>query len=215
MIRDATSNELFTILIIIGLVFIALTKLLHPKRFDEFSVVLGNSKYLKIYSRDQKFLDSFDSFLFINLIISISIFILLFLQVFDTSIIISPGLLFKIIIGFGIFILIKVLIERLIGSLFEIDLIIDQYLFQKISYKNFIGIILLPINAVLIYTITPSKTFVFIMMFLLTIISIIGLITTIKSYQNLIKRNLFYFILYLCTLEIAPCLILLKVANVL
>ena len=211
MLRDVNSNEIFTVLIIIGLVFIASAKLLIPKRFNEFMLVLGNSKYLKIYSKEQKFLDLFDALLFVNLIISITIFIFLVYQEFIENIDPSTGLLLKLIFGLGVFILIKVLVERLVGSLFEIDPLIDQYLFQKISYKNFIGVILIPINALLIYSLNLNKTVIFIIIGILFAISIIGLITSIKSYQNLIKNNLFYFILYLCALEIAPYLILYRV----
>jgi len=210
MLRDVTSNELFTILILIGIVFIALAKLLDPKRFNDFVLVIRNSKYLKIYAREQKFLDGFDGLLFINLIISLSIFLLILYQLMIGDVEISAGRLFKIIFGVGVFILIKVLIERLIGSLFEIDALVDQYLFQKISYKNFIGIVLLPINALLIYSLNTSTKIVFIVLLLLLAISIIGLITTFKAHQSLIKKNLFYFILYLCALEIAPYLILYK-----
>ncbi|MDU8884953.1 DUF4271 domain-containing protein [Yeosuana sp. MJ-SS3] len=213
MLRDIASNEIFTVLIILGLFFIASAKLLSPKRFDEFVLVLGNSKYLKIYSREQKFLDMFDALLFVNLIISITVFIFLVYQNLVENINPSTGLLLKLIFGLGIFILIKVLIERLVGSLFDMDSIIDQYLFQKISYKNFIGIILIPINALLIYSFNANKIVVFIVIGILFCISIMGLITSIKSYQSLIKNNLFYFILYLCALEIAPYLVLYKVIS--
>ena len=210
MLRDLTSNELFTILIGIGIVFIALAKLLHPKRFNDFVFVLGDFKYLKIYAREQKFLDGFDGLLFVNLIISSSIFILIIYQLILGEIEVSISLFFNLVVGIGVFILIKVLIERLIGSLFEIDTLIDQYLFQKISYKNFIGVILLPVNALLIYSFTASTKIIFVILFFLLTISVIGLITSFKAHQNLIKKNLFYFILYLCALEIAPYLIIYK-----
>ena len=210
MLRDVTSNELFTILIGIGIVFIALAKLLHPKRFNDFVFILGDFKYLKIYAREQKFLDGFDGLLFVNLIISSSIFILIIYQLILGEIDVSISLVFNLVVGIGIFVLIKVLIERLIGSLFEIDVLIDQYLFQKISYKNFIGVILLPVNALLIYSFTASTKIVFAILFFLFIISVIGLITSFKAHQNLIKKNFFYFILYLCALEIAPYLIIYK-----
>ncbi len=117
----------------------------------------------------------------------------------------------KISFGICVFILIKVLFERLIGSLLDIDTAIDQYLFQKISYKNFLGILLIPINAILIYSFSPTLLFFYISFALLFAVIITGLITSIKTHQTLIKHNFFYFILYLCALEIAPFIILYKV----
>ncbi|MBU3822102.1 DUF4271 domain-containing protein [Flavobacteriaceae bacterium XHP0103] len=215
MLRDVTSNELFTILIVIGLIFIAIAKLISPRRFDDFMLVLGNSKYLKIYIKDQKFFDRFDAVLFFNLIISSGIFGFIIYRLIYTGITEpSINIMFKLVVAIGAFILIKVLIERLIGSLFEIDKIIDSYLFQKITYKNYLGILLLPINALLLYTITPSLNIIYAIVILLLIVNIVGIITTFKAHQSSLKRNMFYFILYLCALEIAPYIILYKVFNV-
>ena len=211
MLRPEISNDLFIILLLISIVFIAVAKLLFEKRFNHFSTVLINSSYLKVFSRDQKFFDLFDGLLFLNLIFSISIF-----SFISYSSLVSPEdtsdlYIFNLIIGIGIFILIKVLIERLIGSLFTVDNLIDKYLFQKTSYKNFLGLVLTPINIVLLFSITPNRTVIIGVIILLIIINCIGLLTSFKSNLNLIKREFFYFILYLCALEIGPYLILYKV----
>ncbi len=211
MLRNVQTYEIFTILIIIGIVFIAIVRLMYPRRFNDFIYVLGNSKYLKIYARDQKFFDKFDAFLFVNLIISSSIFgfiCLQYLRVIEDS---TMDFVFKLAFAIASLILIKVLLERLIGSLFEIDTLIDQYLFQKISYKNFLGLFLVPINLLLLFSFKPNLIIIYIVVFLLLIINMVGTITTIKSHLSLIKQNLFYFILYLWALEIAPYILLYKV----
>ncbi|KAA5827913.1 DUF4271 domain-containing protein [Algibacter amylolyticus] len=211
MLRHLVSNEIFTVLLVIGLIIVAIAKLTAPKRFDDFILVLGNDKYLKIYSRDQKFFDKFDALLFTNLIISVSVFCFIsYKQLTDTQTI-SANTMFKLTFSIGVFILIKVLLERLIGSLLEIDKLIDQYIFQKISFKNYLGLLLLPINALLLYTFTPTLTVIYVIVSIMLIVNIIGLISSFKTHQSLIKNNLFYFILYLCALEIAPYIILYKV----
>ena len=213
MLREVTSYELFTILMVIGLIFIAVAKLISPKRFDDFIIVIGNSKYLKIYLKEQKFFDQFDAFLFINLVISASIFVFIMYDYNLQNLEPSSNVMFKLAVGIGVFILIKVLVERLIASLFEMDKLIDDYLFQKITYKNYIGILLLPINALLLFTFTPTSRIIYAIFILLLIVNAIGASTTFKTHQSLLKRNLFYFILYLCALEIAPYIILYKVFN--
>ncbi len=72
--RNYITNEWFTVFTIIGLLAIVAAKVLNTLRFNDFLYVIGNSKYLKIYTKDQKFIDKFDSFLFINLALSLSIF---------------------------------------------------------------------------------------------------------------------------------------------
>ncbi|MEO6347894.1 MAG: DUF4271 domain-containing protein [Aquaticitalea sp.] len=210
MLREVISNEWFTIFIVLGLLAIAMSKQFFSVRFNDFIAVLGNSKYLKIYSRDQKFIDGFDSLLFCNLIISLSIFgFLTYSTLFDPTKF-DIVMFLKIIFGVAALVLIKVLFERLIGSLFDIDKLIDSYLFQKTSYLNFSGCLLLPINVILLYALTPSKLVIYISIGFMILINSVGLITSFKNHQKLILNNLFYFILYLCALEIGPYLILYK-----
>ncbi len=211
MLRDIISNDLYTILLTIGFIIVAIAKLTSPKRFDDFVFVVGNSKYLKIYSREQKFFDKFDALLFSNLVISLSVFIFIIHKYATGGELLSLDEMFKIAFSIAVLILIKVLIERLIGSVFEIDSLIDDYLFQKISYKNYLGILLLPINALLLFSFKPTLPIIYISVLLLAIVNIIGLITSFKAHQSLIKYNYFYFILYLCALEISPYIVLYKV----
>ncbi|WP_147677264.1 DUF4271 domain-containing protein [Algibacter pacificus] len=211
MIRAIPSNELFTVLLLIGLAIIAIAKLIAPKRFTDFSVIVINSKYLNIYSRDQKFFDRFDLLLFGNLILSSSIFCYIIYQNMYNITNVSINMFVKIAVGVGTFLFLKVLLERILASIFSIKDLIDLYIFQKISYKNFLGIILLPINALLIFTFSLTIELIYGCIGLLVLVNLIGLITSFKRHQNRIKNNLFYFILYLCTLEIAPYLFLYKV----
>ncbi|HAI17337.1 MAG: DUF4271 domain-containing protein [Xanthomarina sp.] len=211
MLRPTSTNDFFIILIVVSLVFVAIAKLLFEKRFNHFASILINSSYLKVYSKDQKFIDLFDGLLFLNLLFSASIFGFICYNTLFESTEMSVALIFKFMFGIGVFILIKVLLERLIGSLFSIDNLMDKYLFQKTSYKNYLGLALIPINVLLLFSMTPNKAIVLTVIILLTVINIIGLLTSYKSNLNLIKRDFFYFILYLCALEIGPYIILYKV----
>ena len=208
MLRETVSNEWFTVFIMLALGFVTLSKFLFSKRFDDFLAVIGNSKYLKIYARDQKFVDGFDTLMFLNLVISVSIFSFLMYTEFVSPAAFNLVQFFKLLFGVGALVLIKVLLERLIGSLFDIDGLIDSYLFQKTTYKNYTGFILLPVNILLIYTLSPSKSVVYVVLALILLINLIGFITSFKNHQKILLNNLFYFILYLCALEIGPYLIL-------
>jgi len=208
MLRETVSNEWFTVFIVLGLGFLTLSKFLYARRFDDFLAVIGNSKYLKIYTKEQKFIDGFDALMFLNLIISVSIFSFLMYTEFVNPAEFDLIQFFKLLFGVGALVLIKVLLERLIGSLFEIDALIDSYLFQKTTYKNYTGFILLPVNILLIYTITPTKGIVYAVLALIFLINLMGFMTSFKNHQKILLNNLFYFILYLCALEIGPYLIL-------
>ncbi|MEM6514543.1 MAG: DUF4271 domain-containing protein [Bacteroidota bacterium] len=210
MLRESITNDWFTIALLIGLTAVVISKFLYVHRFSDFVSVLGNSKYLKIYARNQKFIDGFDSLFFLNFIISISTFIYIGLASFGQIERFDLNFFVKILFGVGVLTLSKILIERLIGSLFDIDTIIDQYLFQKTTYKNFSGLILLPLNCILIYTLEPSKAVIYSIISLILLINLVGFIISFKNHQKTLLANFFYFILYLCALEIGPYLILTK-----
>ncbi len=210
MLREVVTNNWFTIFIVFAVGLVTLSKYLYSHRFADFLAVIGNSKYLKIYVRDQKFVDGFDALLFCNLVICVSIFGYISYTTFVNPAQFDSEQFLKLLVAIGSLVIIKVLIERLIGSIFEIDKIIDSYLFQKTTYKNYTGLLLLPINILLIYTFQPNKMGILICLGILAIVNFVGFITAFKNHQNLLLNNIFYFILYLCALEIGPYLILYK-----
>ena len=125
---------------------IVIAKFSYSLRFNDFLYVIGNSKYLKIYAKDQKFIDQFDSFLFINLVLSFSIFTYFAYSAFVAPLDFEITVFLKLLFAVSTLIIIKTLLERLIGSLFEIDSLIDHYLFQKTTFKNYSGFVFLVAN---------------------------------------------------------------------
>ncbi|MBU2921920.1 DUF4271 domain-containing protein [Winogradskyella psychrotolerans] len=209
--RNFITYEWFTIFTIVGLLSIVAAKFVNTLRFNDFLYVIGNSKYLKIYTKDQKFIDQFDSFLFINLALSFSIFIYFAYSTFISPISFELIAFLKLLFTVSTIIIIKTLIERLIGSLFEIDSLIDHYLFQKTTFKNYSGIVFLIANLFLLYTNIPLEITLISAFSLVCLINVIGFLTSFKTYQKLINLNFFYFLLYLCALEIGPYILLFKV----
>lgn len=213
MLRDVISNDWFTVFLVLSLGLLTASKFLFKHRFNDFLVVIGNSKYLKIYAREQKFIDGFDALLFLNGALSLTIFTFISYSALFESSDFNIYQFFKLLFGISVLFLIKVLLERLIGSLFDIDNLIDSYLFQKTTFKNFSGFILFPVNCLLVYTLEPTKDLIYTIIGLIVLINLIGFVTSFKNHQKLLINNIFYFILYLCTLEIGPYLILYKLIN--
>lgn len=209
--RNFITYEWFTIFSLVGLCSIVAAKYIHTLRFNDFLYVVSNSKYLKIYTKDQKFIDLFDSFLFTNLSISLSIFIFFTYSSFISPIEFELITFLKLLFSVASIIIIKTLLERLIGSLFEIDNLIDNYLFQKTTFKNYSGILFLIANLFLLYTNLPTTIVIISAICLVGLINLIGFLTSFKNHQKLINPNFFYFLLYLCALEIAPYVLLYKV----
>ena len=196
MFRTIVNNEVYTILIFLALAIIALAKLIAPQRFNNFLYVIGNSKYLKIYLKDQKFFDRFDAFLFCNLILSLSVFGCYYYKYTNNIVEIPVLFILKLTAIIGTLILIKVLIERLVASIFEIDTLINAYLFQKITYKNYIGFVLTFINIIVLYSLKLSLNLIYGFVIFIVIINLSGLFTSFKTHLTGSSFASIFFIMW-------------------
>lgn len=210
MLREIISTEIFTILLLVNLLLMAIVKLAYPKRFQDFTSIIINHRYIRLHPQDHKLFDGFEAILFLNLTVSFTVFGYICYKQLNPNAILSTGLILELASAISAFLLTKVLIERFISRVFNIKHIISDYLFQKINYKNFIGIILAPLNALLVYSLTPNKTLLLLIIGFLLLINYVGLSYFFKNNLSIIKKNFFYFILYLCILEISPYLVLYK-----
>jgi hypothetical protein len=85
---------------------------------------------------------------------------------------------------------------------------ITEYLFKKISYLNYSSLVMFIANILLTYVLKDSKAVVYASAFLILVINSIGWVIVLRNYQKLITNNFFYFILYLCALEITPLVLI-------
>ena len=193
-----------TYLFVFSFVLIAITKTAFETRFSEFLKILVTDKYIKVYKDTSHLMSGFTILLFIVQIISFSFFIQLVLNFFGYVSKTDWIIFIRIFTFFGIFVLSKFLIEKIVATIFNIEEFAEQFNLQKVSYRTFIGLILLPINIYLFYNNTPANILIYITIAVILIINLFSYLVSLKIYQNLLIGKLFYFILYLCTLEIAP-----------
>ena len=105
-------------------------------------------------------------------------------------------------------IVLKIGFELLIGFVFDLYKPLNVLTFQQISSINFAGVLLLPMNALLVFYLNFDKSAVLIVVLLVLFVLILGMVKTIQSNLKLILGNFLYFILYICTLEFGPYVII-------
>ena len=170
-----------------------------------------NNKYFLVQGKNDELKHPFNLLLFIAQIISVSLLIFLLLDFKSPELkSTNPWLYVQICSAYTFFILVKFSVEKIVGSVFSIDAIVNSYLYQKLSYRNLLGIVVFIGNLIFFYVIEPSTTCILIFLGFLLICNCFALFNSYKSFGKKILGNFFYFILYLCTLEIAPYLILYK-----
>ncbi len=198
MIRDIISNDSLTILLFGSVFFMIILKKINPVIFSQNLRFRKKELVNKISTSlwGVKFLEILYNLLFIS---NISI-LLTFLEDQNFNLIIYREL-FKYIF---IFFILKLLFDLIIGKLFSIGQIMKSYIWQKLVYCNSLGIILLLFNFFIAYTIFNKHYMTFFFIALSILYLIFAYFSIFFSMKKVIIKNWFYFILYLCTLEIIP-----------
>ena len=203
--RILENKDWATLLFVVTFAVVAMTKSAYETRFSEFSKLIFSDKYAKIYRDNNHLKSSFTIGLFFVQVISFAFFILLTLNIFDNSIKKTDWILFIQIATFLLyFILAKYLIEKIVATSFNIDDFADLFNLQKVTYRTYIGVLILPVNAILFYYNNIPQIIPLVIIGVSLCLSLYSYFISIKTYQNVIIGKLFYFILYLCALEIAP-----------
>lgn len=202
--RIIESKDWATILFMVCLAIIAVNKTISSVRFNEFVRLAYSDKYTKIYRDSSNLMSGFTISMFVLQLISFSFFTLLVLNQFNKAEKTDLIVYIQIFTFLSVFILSKYLIEKIIATAFKIEEFNEQFNLLKVNYRAYFGFILLPVNIILYYNSLNSNWFFWTLLITLISINIITYLFVLKLYQNLLLRKIFYFILYLCTLEIAP-----------
>ena len=209
--RSLVSNDWITLILMGCLVLIATARVAYESKFVDFSELPLNEKYLLKGSKDIQFEHPFNLILFTVQFLSVSLFLFLVAQKYDMIIGLSPLVGYiRIALVYVVFVSLKFFTERTLGVLFKGEDHLDTYQFYKLSYRSYFALILIPVNAFFVYAVEPSQLVLQIVIGIFLILNLISLFNTLRRYEKLILNNLFYFILYLCALEIAPYFILYK-----
>ncbi|MBC8455513.1 MAG: DUF4271 domain-containing protein [Flavobacteriales bacterium] len=209
MIRDILLKDAFTVIILLLIIIITLIKYNNHKKFNSLLKIFWNSSYLKKYKYEKVTYYPFDYFLQINFVISVGLFVFIYNVTYNGNRLSFNFLEFLDIIQIIVaFLVLKNLTELVISWFFNIQWLTNLYLNEKINYNSLIGLIILLINILILYFFNPSINVLFIFIYIILLLKLAAYINSFILHQKTIKKSWFYFILYLCTLEIIPYLLL-------
>ena len=205
--RIIESLDWVTLIMVGCILIIAILKVIYPKRFNDFIRLPVSNNYFLAKGKSEELRHPFSILLFIIQLISISLFVnLFFLEKGKANVLLFLQILFVVFV----FIIVKTSIEKMIGAIFSIEKLIDHYIYEKLSYRNFLSLLLIITNLIFYFSIKPDLNTLLILTGILFLVNMLILSYSYKNYRSLIFSNLFYFLLYICALEISPYLILYK-----
>ncbi|XLS28787.1 DUF4271 domain-containing protein [Flavobacteriaceae bacterium M23B6Z8] len=207
-LRNIDYHTTETLLLTSCFLLITIAKITHETRFASFAALLFSDKYLKIYGKDKQLnLSWFTILLFLCQVIIFGLLIKVASNTLGNKL---ETHVTVVILLLSLFVLFKFYLEKFLAEILELEKFSEHFNFHKVSYRNYIAIVLLPFVAMMIYSPFEKKPIIYITLGLFLVLNVIAYIITLRNHQKLILPRLFYFILYLCALEIAPYLLIYK-----
>ena len=209
ILRTADTADWIGILVLLSMLLPVLAKTFFYSRFINFIILPFNNKYIFMYNKKEKLLNWFHVLFTIFMFINLSVFVYLAGEVLFSKPSDGNTYSYPLILGCLLgFILLKVVLQLMNGFIFGSNKTMGELIFKKLSYLNYTGIVMFMANLILGYTLSDSRIVVFVTIFLILSINVIGWVTLLRIHQKFITNYFFYFILYLCALEISPLVII-------
>jgi hypothetical protein len=210
--KESGSGLLVFLIAIASLLLIAIVANTRRSIFTKIFKSFYNDNYLKLTQREENGgLNGAYIILYLIYFLNAGIFVWLAIKFFVPGS--SPSWLLCILFVFGIYFSRHVLLF-LFSEIFPVGREVKQYNFIIATFNLLLGLILVPLNLIIAYT-SPSIGTVAVYS-MLSIIVFVFFIRCAKGFLlGLIASGgaLFNFLLYLCTFEIVPILILIKLGS--
>jgi len=195
------------------LIFLTWAKVLYKDRLLHTASLFFANKYLFIYFNKEKN-DVINLFQFLLFMVQLLVLALLIyfannLWQFSDKLNALNGYLL-LVAGVGLYFCLRYLIGLFLSEILNIKSKYNRIVYDKISYFNKLILWILPFLLLSVYANIYKEFFFKITFFVLVILLILRYGLVLANNKKLIVNNLFYFILYICALEIAPLAIILK-----
>ena len=208
--RVSDSYNILHITFLVICIAIVVLKEINTQWFTKFLKLAWSADYLKLISSTPKRDKNFTGLLLFISSIIMAISYQLYsesLQQHQIQFNLQTSAIVLVLLLFFLFV--KFLFQKFIGFIFNIQKLIDDFLDLKYSFYYYSGFLMLIPLLLLSYTQLNQFT-IGLIYFMIASFFVIKISLFLIKIRSLITRHLFYFILYICTLEIIPILFIIR-----
>ncbi|RZF58425.1 DUF4271 domain-containing protein [Sphingobacterium corticibacterium] len=202
------------VLLVVFLLFlaVALVRLAFPGDFSMIVQAYYDERTLQQVSKEDNMLTSWPYvFLYLVFSLALGLFIVLMESSFERLDVLSWENYVRTSFLVALLFIFKILLIRFISFVFEIDRLVREYV--TVLYLVYFNSMLFLMPFLLTATLVPTTYFKILLILFSVSVSILFIYrflrTAFRLFGNL-KFSIFYLILYLCALEVAPILILVR-----
>ncbi|WP_194850291.1 DUF4271 domain-containing protein [Nonlabens antarcticus] len=208
--RIAGSLDWISIILFASLLTIAAIRQISSVSITEFLSVYTSSRFVKI-TRD----DRVDNYLLLQqtgIIVYTTGISLMLYKIYTISTEPNAGFtdFLLILTAVNAFLLFKHYLSKLVATIGDFDEIVLMIDHQRNLYRAAFSFAFLTVNALIFYVFPYEYHIIYGICISVCVLLLLYHLILLYSHRRLLGSSLFYFILYLCTLEIAPYLLLYK-----
>lgn len=213
--KDQTARYV-TLWIIFSILLLSISRFLFPLRFKETLMAAWESRFFNQLEREGGLLNNWVSFvLYLNFLLAISLLFYLSIPYLGLTPItknIHPAMVLLYSLGiFAGFYLVKYLLMRFAAWVFKTSGPTESYFRNHIIINQFAGVTILPLLVINYYN--PISWILYATWFIVIILALYKLIKVSLIGLRIADISAYHLILYLCTIEIAPVLFIIKFSS--
>lgn len=211
-VRSTSTNNTFIFwLVLFTLFLLAIVVNVQRNALTKVAKSITNENVLKLSKREENGgLTGHYIMMYVMFFINLACFIFLLVKHFTGADGFSNWLL--IFGGVSTIYIVRHISMAFMGNIFNISKDTSLYSFTIMTFNIFLGLMLIPINLVVSFSPTEiSNATMYIGIGLILILLLIRIARGLLIGVRFVGEHLFQFFLYLCTFEIAPILILLRI----
>ncbi len=207
ILRDFSHHNWITYVMLFCFFLLFFLKTLNPTLLKGVAFSLFNKGFVELESEKNKALFSlFEMTLFLFSSLTISFVILIFKHQNSMANLMGLNSFFLVFLVVFSFLFVKSIVTFLLLHLFSLKSTLHIFFFANKMYFYNLSIVFYVLLIVYFYSFENSWFLGGFIVFFL----VLRFVILFENNKNLISSELFYFILYLCALEIAPLLVLFK-----
>ena len=201
--------SLFLLLLAITLL-VTLTISGNKKIVNKIIKAVLNDNYLNLLYREQKKNPTGNYYLlYLLFAVNLGLYFYFFLMTRD-QLGFTPAL-WRCIALVAVTYLVRHIVLAFLDNIYEFSKEVEQFAFTILIFNVFLGLLLLPVNVFIAFSPVPVSTiFIYFGLVLVLISYLFRQLRGLFLAGGLILNSKFYFFLYLCAVEIAPLLLIIK-----
>ncbi len=212
-LRNVSISSWQIVLLIIGILFVGLAKAFNTNRFKQISKAFFSYQTASEIIREEKAINHRVNILLSStFLLSISLFIYQIMTLAKINLSNMEVVFYLKILAFLIAIyVVKYLFSYILAFVFKQQTLFFEYVFNISLFNNLLGLMLIPTILVLYFSHINNTVLVnyiaipiFILVFILRVLRLLKIAKT----KNI---SYFYIFLYICTLEILPLVVMIKI----